>query len=869
MRHASRQTVRIALLVLLGLGLGTGAVAAGDSADGSPNRLLVLGPLPAAMGEAGAGPLAPQLQPVPELDPVTADPHAGDEVVLDPRGAVSWREVTPAGSGVVSLPREGVYWLAVRATVGRWTRLTVTLTGGAGGALWVDGHRVAGPGEEGGPVHGETEAARGGHLVLARVERRPGAESAKVTLTAAADPAAGIAWSTGGPLAPTRFDEMREIVRIGPLAVGNEGRYIARRLTRRDPAGEGRRSTVDVLDAEGNVVAASVGAPSAVPVAFSPKGDEDVLLLKQKGRRGADLVLYDIDARSLRTVVRDEPELGFVKWGPGGTHLLLASTRGVAKPKRDDKAAHRRAALREKLPDWQPRRYLELVEVATGARRRLTVPGDWVLDDAAFVAPKRSVVYARTVPLADHPWFATEIRWIDLIKGTDTLVATFTAGWESRPSSLSPSLDGRTVAFLGPPEEVEQGHAEHNVYNRAVWLLDVESGKFEKLSSERGPAFTLGRGELLSWAHRGHSLVCGISDGSITRLARLAKGTSGWRSERLGTIAEAISQVVLSPDRLVAAYVGAGRALPLQLHRYEIKDERETVIERPNAGLAGRWMLSAPDSAAFKGPGGQRIDAWYYPATVKAGEGKIPLIVYYYGGATPTRRRFNTTHQVLAANGYTVLVINPRGALGYGQAFADVHAGDWGPEAAADIVAGVDAFLAAHDEVDGERVGIYGGSYGGFMTEYLVSTTDRFRAAVALYGISDIASYWGAGEWGYTYGDMAAAGAAPWNAAKLYEGHSPVYRADKIHTPLLLLHGEADANVPEEESEQLYTALRALDREVELVTFPGEGHGIAGSFTNWVTSRTMLLDFFDRWLRDQPEAWNERWKKERGVKSKE
>ncbi|MCG6961692.1 MAG: S9 family peptidase [Acidobacteria bacterium] len=856
-----KSSKRLLLAVSLLLASAVASAAAGPAST-APDSLLVLGPLPLPAAATESGPLVPRTEPVAEIDTVTADPQAGDEVVLDPAGAVAWREVKPGPGEPISLPRQGVYWLAVRPTLDRWTHLELGLEGADSRALYVDGKLEAGLDEgPGGSLKATVGLARGRHLVLARVERRSsGGEAPKVQLAVSCQPQAGIAWNAPGPVVPASFDQMRAIVSIGPVAVAYEGRLIARRVRYRGRTGGRIHSSVELLDSEGNVVASSIGDASASPVAFSPDSKNDLLLLREKGKHGTNLVLYDAASRSLHTLVRDEPDLGFIHFGPGGTHLLISSARGVKVEKRDPKAARLRRALREKLRDYETRRHLWLVEVATGARRSLTAPGDWVLDDAAFVPAKRAIVYARTVPRQDRPWFATEIRWIDLIKNTDTLVKTFVAGWESRPANLTPSLDGRRLAFFGPPEQVGAGHDEHNVYNREIWVLDLETKKLERVTKSEGPAYTIGRGDLLSWIHNGHGLIASATDGSVTRLVRLDEGTTPWHAERLGTIAETISYPTLSPDRLVAAYVASNRGVLPELQVMEVDSGKERVLERPNQDLATSWRISVPEKAPFKAPDGRLIDAWWYPPTVKVDNGKTPLIVYYYGGATPTTRRFNTTHQVLAANGYAVLVINPHGAYGYGLRFADAHVNDWGPKAAADIQAGIDAFLADHPQIDGKHVGIYGGSYGGFMTEYLISTSDRFAAAVAMYGISDITPYWGAGMWGYTYGDMALAGSFPWNAEKLFAGHSPIYHADRIHTPLLLLHGEADVNVPESESEELYTALRTLGRDVELVTFPGEDHGIAGTWKNWVGHRTLMLDFFDRYLRQQPEAWDAAWK---------
>jgi dipeptidyl aminopeptidase/acylaminoacyl peptidase len=288
-------------------------------------------------------------------------------------------------------------------------------------------------------------------------------------------------------------------------------------------------------------------------------------------------------------------------------------------------------------------------------------------------------------------------------------------------------------------------------------------------------------------------------------------------------------------------------------------------LESPDRRLPERHVIARPQDASFTGPGGQTIEAWWYPPVTpdgpRAGAApeSVPLIVSYYGGATATTRRFDGTHQFWAASGYAVLVINPRGARGYGQRFADWHAGDWGPAAGADILAGTEALLASRPELDPERVGCYGGSYGGFMTMHLVSASDLFAAAASMYGIADLATYWGQGAWGWTYGDMALAGRTPWSDPAYFLERSPLFRAGEITTPLLLLHGTDDTNVTPGESVEMFTALQVQGKPVELVTFAGEGHGISGSWENRVAHRTMMREWFDRWLRGRPEAWEHRW----------
>ncbi len=210
-------------------------------------------------------------------------------------------------------------------------------------------------------------------------------------------------------------------------------------------------------------------------------------------------------------------------------------------------------------------------------------------------------------------------------------------------------------------------------------------------------------------------------------------------------------------------------------------------------------------------------------------------------------------------------MLNPAGAPGYGQKFADLHIDDWGYPAGSDIIEGVTKFVEAHPFVDGDRIGNFGRSYGGFMTMHLLTRTDLFAASVEVAGISNIAGYWGAGWTGYSYTDRTCPGCYPWNRRDVYVDRSPLFKADRIRTPLLLIHGTRDTNVVPTESEQMFTALRGLGREAELVRFHGENHGINSKPSVQQTSDTIILEWFDKHLRDQPEAWKARWQADDGV----
>jgi len=246
----------------------------------------------------------------------------------------------------------------------------------------------------------------------------------------------------------------------------------------------------------------------------------------------------------------------------------------------------------------------------------------------------------------------------------------------------------------------------------------------------------------------------------------------------------------------------------------------------------------------------------YLPPQFDSGK-KYPALVYYYGGTSPVQRAFTGRYPFnqWAAQGYVVYVVQPSGATGFGQEFSARHVNAWGEYTAQEIITGTERFLAAHSFVDADRVGHLGASYGGFMTMLLATMTDIYSASMSHAGISNITSYWGQGWWGFLYSGEASKGSFPWNNEQLYTYRSPVFHADQITAPMLLIHGDADTNVPPGESHNMFTALKLLGKDVELVEYKGADHHIIARderFHWWDT----YMAFFDKYLKGEPEWWD-------------
>jgi acylaminoacyl-peptidase len=744
--------------------------------------------------------------------------------------------------------------LAFYATTERFTRWTVKLEGSGSLRLYVDG---AARGAEGAfdadasSLETEIEWARGMHRVLVRVERAAGADASfTVTLRTDLD-AAALVFDTEPAHPVAHYDELRALTVPTGLRLSPDGELLAFARRERDRTGEGGLRQMDVIDVvSGRTVAGGLGGAGATAVAW--RTDARKLLF----RNGGDLFVWDRSTGAVARVLHDEPGLGPVAWSPDGTFLVFASSHGVADPAEGNV---RRVELREKLSDWPTGPHLHLLMLESGVRRRLTAPGDHVQDAFGILPDNRTLVYLRNLPMDERPWFFTQFRKLDLVSGADTLFGSVVMGFENRPGlfgfALSP--DGEKLAFVGPPSELGS-HAtkEPNAFDPDLFVMHVEDGSWYRLTEDLDPAVV----GTVAWSADSQSVRFEATEGSRHRIVRIAlRDAADPFATRIDAAGgDRIHALSLDANGDHAAVVSDTDRLPVVMTGSAGRRPRE--ILDPNAALRERWRLATPVDASFTGPDGSRIEGWLYrpPGRRKKTDAKLPLIVYYYGGATPTLRGFNELHQFLVANGYALFVLNPRGANGYGEAFADLHVAEQGELASADVLAGIDALLATNSDLDPERIGCYGGSYGGFMTMTLIARSDRFAAAVSLYGISNVASYFGDGMWGYTYGDQAI-NRYPWADPQFFVDHSPLFSADKVDTPLLLLHGDEDGNVPPNESEQMFTALRLLNRPVELVRFPGEDHGLRGTWANRVEHRTMLLEWFDRWLLGQPEAWESRW----------
>ena len=256
----------------------------------------------------------------------------------------------------------------------------------------------------------------------------------------------------------------------------------------------------------------------------------------------------------------------------------------------------------------------------------------------------------------------------------------------------------------------------------------------------------------------------------------------------------------------------------------ELAEAREFWVDRGNGVKVQGWMLMPPKFDPKK---------------------KYPLVFQIHGGPhVAYGQAYLHEFQILAARGYIVLYTNPRGSQGYGQDFSMAISNDWGGVDYDDLMACVD-WAIQQGYVDKKRMAVAGGSYGGYMTAWVIGHTDRFKAAVAMRACVNIYSAWGSGDYTWALWSWEFNG-TPREKTQLYLERSPITYADQMNTPLLLTHSEDDYRVDIEQSAELYMALRTKSKPVKMVRFPSGGHDISRS--GKPSLRIERLEYIADWI---------------------
>lgn len=650
------------------------------------------------------------------------------------------------------------------------------------------------------------------------------------------------------PLRMVKQSDLMNAPRPGAVSVSDQG-DLAAIVVREDNPPDGQSETrIDIRSLpDGELVRRFSGAMTFSGMQWVPGGRS--FSYTTQGVHGTDLWVVDLDSGDAVRVLSGVSDFAGYSWAPGAESIIY-SIRERHTPGQDGVVRYH--GLQDRRPGFHNRTFLYELDVPSGTTRRLTT-GRLSTSLADIHPDGDRLLFVRSHEVYDQrPYGKTEYVLLDLnTLQTDSLF-TISFGGAAR---FSP--DGNSLLVTGGPNAFgEIGVAVPdtmiaNDYDTQAYLYNLSSREIEPLTREFDPAVSSA-----SWDTSGRYIYLTATEGAYVRLFRLDVRTKNTIRYESGP--DVAGGLQLARNRDVAVFTGSGASDPPKVWQINFSERRPEarMLYDPGAEAYAAIQFGQVRSWTFENSNGETIDGHvYYPPDFDA-TASYPVIVYYYGGTVPTSRAFAGRYpkELYAANGYLVYVVQPSGATGFGQEFSARHVNDWGEIAGREIITGVEAFLDAHSYADRARVGAIGASYGGYMTMYLLTQTDLFAAAVSHAGISNLASYWGEGFWGYQYSGVATAGSYPWNRQDIYTGRSPLFNADRIHTPLLLVTGMSDTNVPPGESLQMFTALKLLGREVAFVAVDNQDHHILDYRKNRLWKQS-ILSWFDKWLKEQPDWW--------------
>jgi len=294
------------------------------------------------------------------------------------------------------------------------------------------------------------------------------------------------------------------------------------------------------------------------------------------------------------------------------------------------------------------------------------------------------------------------------------------------------------------------------------------------------------------------------------------------------------------------AFTLSAETMPAELYVAAGKNLNIVRLSAHNELVRSMYLLPAA-RINFKSFDGTLVQGWLIKPLGWRSDRKYPLILSIHGGPHGmSGYAFNPTFQVYAARGYAVLYLNPRGSSGYGQKFSDGTLNEWGGGDYKDLMAGVDEALRMFLWIDRDRMGVTGGSYGGFMTNWIITQTPRFKAAVSVASVSNLISFYSTS----LYQDLIHAefGGFPWDNYDLLWQWSPLRYVKQAQTPTLFIHGEQDNDVHITQAEEMYTALKRRGVETVLLRYPREGHGLREP-KHRVDGLERTLAWFDRFLK--------------------
>jgi len=610
-------------------------------------------------------------------------------------------------------------------------------------------------------------------------------------------------------------DDLFEIQRVGDPQVSPDGQWVAFTVRSTSLEDESSETRIWMISADGGeAIPMTAKGSSASQPRWSPDGQ---FLSFTASRNGSRTQVWTLNRNGGEAVQLTKLEQGISSyaWSPDATKLLL-TIRDPEEQAEDEESDTPKPWVIDRLQfkrdgtgylTGNRHTHLYVFDLASEEITQIT-SGDFDESQAVWSPDGSRVAFVSN--RTDNPdGNSNSDIWVVAADNTDrgeTLLQITTNTGSDRSPAWSP--DGQSIAYVTVTQPELIWYATNHL---AVASANGGEERVLTASLDRNVGSP-------HYSSNGRSIYFGLEDSGENHLAnietssgRITRPISGQLSARSfnygpgGKIATLVSRTDLPGE----VFLLRGSEL----------EQITTVNEEFISGI----RLAEVRNVQFPSSDGTEIEGFVYlPPGFDAGV-RYPTLLRIHGGpVSQYSHSFNFDAQLFAARGYVVVMTNPRGSSGYGQAFSHALWADWGNKDFEDVMAGVD-YAIAQGYADPEKLGVGGWSYGGILTDHVITKTDRFKAAIT--GASEVLYV---ANYGHDHYQLQWEGelGLPWENREAWERISPFNRVENIVTPTLIMGGEHDWNVPIQNSEQLYQALRRLGRETQLVVYPGQSHGL-------------------------------------------
>ena len=738
------------------------------------------------------------------------------------------------------------------------TKATIAVEGLEQYRLFVDGEQVEVNGDK-----AETILTPSQHTVVIKYLTRKNASSDKKSIKLTVTAANGAPLSVGDATVKRAYNIYDVICapNYPSVSISPNGKFIVVRKTWVDRKGN-NHSINELRNSQTNRLMATFEEsvkwmPSSNKLYFTQKASDSSIAGEEK--QDGTLQLITINPLTMeREVLASYLPEGWFQFTPDEKTLIYTLT---TEGRKKDPQVYDVKEPEDRQPGWRERSNLAKYDLASGILQPLTFGyhNIYLMDisaDSRYLLIGKEEERLTKRPTTLTSFYRLDLGSMNASSATTPKVETLIEKGEFLNSAQF-SPDGKSILVTGSPEafngigkNVEEGQTP-SMIDTQLYLMTLSDKKVRPLTRDFNPNV-----QSVEWSKVDGNIYFTAEDKDCVHLFQF--NPKSGKFTLLKTPEEYIKSFSLASSAAEMAFSGQSASNADRLYKMNTKALKSQLVDDLSARELKDVELGECKAWNFVNSRGDTLCCRYYlPPHFDAAK-KYPMIVNYYGGCSPTSRMFQSRypHHVYAAMGYVVLVVNPSGATGFGQKFSARHVDTAGEGVAEDIISSTQAFCDEHAFVNRKKIGCIGASYGGFMTQYLQTKTDLFAAAISHAGISDHTSYWGEGYWGYSYSEVSMANEYPWTNKHLFVDQSPLYNADKIHTPLLFVHGTADNNVPVGESIQLYTALKLLGRPTAMVLVDGQDHHII-DYEKRLKWQNTIFAWFAKWLQDDASWWTE------------